>query len=155
MDYVADNLIIGNKNVTNSELVQAGVTHVLRLCHESGKYERTGLHIMYHTTEDDGKLKGEEYWRFIMSYAQGVLEFPGRKLYVHCKQGINRGPAAVYAILRAQGYSKKDAWYMIRLARPKVGTKWYARQTFLPWYGKRSNRIKNYIKEIDEIIAQS
>lgn len=77
-------------------------------------------------TSDDGQRKPPAYWRSIITEASHVLSNPLATIYVHCWAGINRGPAAGYAILRGvMGYSTSSAVETITLARPELGMAYF------------------------------
>jgi protein-tyrosine phosphatase len=38
----------------------------------------------------------------------------------HCAHGVNRGPSLAYAILRAQGWPRHDAYALLKERRPQV-----------------------------------
>jgi hypothetical protein len=60
------------------------------------------------------------WFKKIWDWALPLLSERGNVLYVHCHDGIYRGPTATYAILRAFGIKPEWARQMIHLARPRT-----------------------------------
>jgi hypothetical protein len=49
----------------------------------------------------------------------------GKKVFVHCHMGINRGPSTAFAILLDQGMAPEQAFDLIRAKRP-IAAVYYA-----------------------------
>lgn len=77
--------------------------------------------VCWNPTQDDGQPKSAEWFAKSIDFALQALTFRHRKVYVHCAAGVNRGPSACYAILRAWGIGPADAERTIRIVRPQVG----------------------------------
>ena len=52
-------------------------------------------------------------------------EAQGKKVFVHCHMGINRGPSTAYAILLDRGWAPEEAFDLIRAKRP-IAAVYYA-----------------------------
>ena len=74
---------------------------------------------LYNPTPDDGKAKPASWFADSLAFALPLMRpRSGCLLYVHCYDGIDRGPSTAYCILRAVGFFQGDAAYAIRLRRP-------------------------------------
>lgn len=63
-------------------------------------------------TDDDGAEKGEEWFGpGVAGILQAVAD--GKRVLVHCSEGVNRGPSMAYAALLCLGYSSKAAWALV------------------------------------------
>ena len=112
-------------------LKESGVTHVFD-CMDIGESHELVAKPSYQSpwhvwntrafrTSDDGIPKPKWYWHDIIEEARFILSKPDTAIYVHCWAGLNRGPSATYAILRAvMGYSAAEAEELIRSVRPEV-----------------------------------
>lgn len=67
---------------------------------------------------DDGQHKPTNWFARALDFAMPALALPGRVVYSHCAQGVNRGPSLTYCILRAQGWPSNIALKLIRRRRP-------------------------------------
>jgi len=124
--WVARRLAVGGAVWRKSDvqtLKNASITHVIDCMSTAGE-EKTllgsGIEYFHCPTEDDGKKKGDEWFRPGVQYGLSVLARPNTRLLVHCAAGINRGPSMAFAILRAKGWSRSQAESSIRRARPIV-----------------------------------
>lgn len=127
---VGDHVYLVDHRV-HSGLLEAGVTHIFD-CMDFGESYEIVAKQNYRSpwkvwetrpfrTSDNGKPKGNDYWLGIIEEARFILSQPDTAIYVHCWAGLNRGPSAAYAILRAvMGYSAAEAEEVIRTARPEV-----------------------------------
>jgi hypothetical protein len=79
------------------------------------------LTVLPSGTDDDGQPKSPSWFRKIVFFALDALRDPKAKVYFHCSAGVNRGPSAAYAVLRALGHTPSEAFALIRDARPKAG----------------------------------
>jgi hypothetical protein len=106
-------------------LVEAGFTHVVCAAEEleglSLRLAGDRLTVLPSGTDDDGQPKSPSWFRKIVFFALDALRDPKAKVYFHCSAGVNRGPSAAYAVLRALGHTPSEAFALIRDARPKAG----------------------------------
>lgn len=106
-------------------LVEAGFTHVVCAAEEleglSLCLAGSRLTVLPDGIDDDGLPKSPSWFRRIVSFALDALHDPTAKVYFHCAAGINRGPSAAYAVLRALGHTRTEAFALIRDARPEAG----------------------------------
>jgi hypothetical protein len=128
-DFVTSRLATGGAVRTEDMarlLLAAGITHVINAADDVDDDILVNfgpnLKGLYNPTEDrfPRKPKPVEWFEKSLSFALPVLAQPRTKLYVHCADGINRGPSTAYAILRALGLSSGVSESMIRTARPCV-----------------------------------
>jgi len=103
-------------------LVDAGITHIIDC---RAEFDDAPLLVNFPTIKylwngvnDDGKPKPVDWFQRSIEFALPALAAPGNKVYVHCAEGVNRGPSTTYAILRAQGLQFWAAELMIRFHRP-------------------------------------
>ena len=99
----------------------ASVSHIVNVCEtaDPAGAETVGIgQWLWNPTPDDGKPKSADWFCGSIRYAMHFLSAPGWCLYVHCYDGVNRGPSTVYAILRAWGIEPVRAKEMIIAARP-------------------------------------
>lgn len=61
----------------------------------------------------------DHFDRAVLIARQAARE--GRKVFVHCHMGINRGPSTAFAILLDRGMAPDDAFDLIRAQRPQAG----------------------------------
>jgi hypothetical protein len=73
---------------------------------------------LFNPAADDGQPKPVDWFQRSLRFAMPILARPGWIVYVHCYDGINRGPSTAYAILRAQGLSPWQARLLIDFNRP-------------------------------------
>lgn len=122
-----------------SELVDAGVTHVLDVRKECDDaelwssvpevaYRWDGIH-------DAGQRVPASWFETITDWALDAIEAGGVVL-THCHMGINRGPSAGYAVLLRLGWDPVEALAAIRAARP-IANVWYAEDA-LQWHLART-----------------
>ena len=110
-----------------SQLNAAGVTHIIdaRDDFDDEALIMASYPYMLYTwnpTADDGKHPKPPGW-FHKAVLVAMLTMPsgGAKIFTHCAAGVNRGPSLAYAILRAMGLSKDEAYNMIKAKRPQAG----------------------------------
>lgn len=104
-------------------LHEAGITDIINLDDATDDAPLLSgyplMRYLHNPTADDGQPKPASWFKTSLDYAMPLLANPGRtKLYVHCHDGIDRGPVTAYTILRAWGFSHEHALLLIRLARP-------------------------------------
>ena len=104
-------------------LLREGITHVLDARSEANSFRLAatypGITYLANGTDDDGvHPKPAEWFDKAVRFALAAFQTPGAKLYSHCAAGVNRGPSLAYAILRGIGYSKDEAYKLIKSKRP-------------------------------------
>ncbi|WP_404868502.1 hypothetical protein ACI1MP_10565 [Kitasatospora griseola] len=106
------------------ELLALGVTHVLdcRTPRPAPPPAATCPDLVWHSapTEDDGASRGAGWYAACLAFAEIALREDGARLYCHCAAGVNRSPAAAYAILRGQGWTPLTARARILTRRPQA-----------------------------------
>jgi len=106
------------------ELRSHGITHIINCCQEFDDSEHFDDQLWFpylHVgVDDDGQSKSVKWFKQIIEFGLTALSLPKNKIYCHCAMGINRGPSATYAILRAQGLTKEQAELQLRVKRPDV-----------------------------------
>lgn len=105
-----------------ARLRAAGVTHVLNVSRTPDDLPVLGgLRTAWAPTDDDLEWKDATWFRRGVLVARAVWSDPANALYVHCAEGIHRGPLMAYAILRAlDGRSSTEAIRAIQRARPSA-----------------------------------
>jgi dual specificity phosphatase 3 len=105
-----------------AELVEAGVTHVINAQHKHNGVARIGTlsYLWDPTDDDDVHPKPVAWFGNAVDFALAALARPGTIVLTHCAHGVNRGPSLAYAILRAQGWRRRDALALLKERRPKV-----------------------------------
>ena len=113
--WVTDRIAVGGGiwNEQNMiELVGEGVTHIIDMQVEfddTRLAEPYGVKVLWNPTDDDFRPKPAELFLRGIEFAQGALEEPQAKVFIHCAAGVHRAPMMALAVLRAQGWSLKDA----------------------------------------------
>jgi hypothetical protein len=105
-----------------AELVGAGVTHIInaRLTRSDASLIGNLSYLWNPTEDDDIHPKPIAWFGNAVEFALAALARPGTVVLTHCAQGRNRGPSLAYAILRAQGWSRHDAYALLKERRPQV-----------------------------------
>ena len=110
------------------QLVAAGITHIIdaRDDFDDEAIVMASHPFIFYTwnpTPDDGHHpKPSEWFGKAVIIAMGAtIAASDAKVYTHCAAGVNRGPSLAYAILRAMGLSKDEAYNMIKAKRPQAG----------------------------------
>ena len=101
---VADGIWVGGRPsaATLEALKAAGVTHVLNVSTDPHDAEvRRNFKATWVPVVDDLEPKPASWFRRGLSFARRALSDPSAQLYVHCREGIHRGPLMTYVILRA------------------------------------------------------
>ena len=128
-DAVTDRLLVGSRPtcVADIEKLRAqSVSHILDVCMTDDSSLLPGAMAaalgisgyLFNPAPDDGQPKPVEWFQRSLRFAMPLLAQPGWILYVHCYDGVNRGPSTAYAILRAQGLSPHVARLNIDVNRP-------------------------------------
>ena len=122
---VADGVWVGGRPSPASlgALKAAGVTHVLNVSTDPhGPEVRRDFRATWVPVVDDLEPKSASWFRRGLSFARRALSDPSAQLYVHCREGIHRGPLMTYVILRAlRGLSPREAQRTIVGRRPAAG----------------------------------
>ena len=122
---VADGVWVGGRPspATLEALKAAGVTHVLNVSTDPHDAEvRRNFKATWVPVVDDLEPKPASWFRRGLSFARRALSNPDAQLYVHCREGIHRGPLMTYVILRAlRGLSPREAQRTIVGRRPVAG----------------------------------
>jgi len=103
-------------------LVGVGVTHIINAQLENSDPSRIGtLSYLWDPTEDDDMHPKPVAWfDNAVNFALAALARPAAVVLTHCAFGVNRGPSLAYAILRAQGWPRQDAYALLKEKRPQV-----------------------------------
>ena len=126
-DFVLSRLAVGGEVVTPETakyLFSAGITHIVNCAWDTDDgpmLSKTSMVCLCNATGDEGKPQPAEWFGRTLAFVLPVLAQPHSKVYIHCREGINRGPSACYAVLRALGHTPAAAESLIRTARPNVG----------------------------------
>jgi protein tyrosine phosphatase (PTP) superfamily phosphohydrolase (DUF442 family) len=125
MDYdqITANLYIGTQPAAGDydRLREIGISLIINMRYESGPVldkHPEPIETLWLRTFDSPLLPIPV--RALVRGAEKALPVlqQGGKVYVHCAQGIHRGPAMAACILIAQGYSKEEAIARIKRQRP-------------------------------------
>ena len=118
----ADGVWVGGRPsaATLGALKAAGVTHVLNVSTDPhGSEVRRDFRATWVPVVDDLEPKPASWFRRGLSFARRALDDPSCQLYVHCREGVHRGPLMTYVILRAlRGLSPAEAKRAITGKRP-------------------------------------
>lgn len=125
-DIVTESVSTGGMVKTRAEaevLAAAGITHVVNgateLYDEDRVFEGLGIEYLYNPTGDDNTWKDPQWFAAALAFTRPALA-QGGHVYLHCLEGINRGPSLAYAVLRDQGMSIHEAHEAISKARPRA-----------------------------------
>jgi hypothetical protein len=127
--FITSRLATGGGPATIDDLkylMSLGITHVIdvRSISDAGAVTLAPrLSFLWNPTMDDGQSKPTWWFQVSIQFAiPGALQMERtNKVYVHCDQGINRGPSTAYAILRAwTGMTHDDAEWLIIKHRPQT-----------------------------------
>lgn len=132
ISFVTDRLAVGGavESLFDARKIAAkGITHVLNLrmgdknpehvTDEVEWWHKAGVAYANNPTHDDGEKKPAEWFKSIIDFVFGALTAsPENKVFIHCKEGINRSPSGAYACLQAWGTSAGDAEQHVMEARP-------------------------------------
>ena len=115
MTWVNDQIAVGGGiwNEANMiEVVRQGVTHIIDMQIEfddTHLAEPYGVKVLWNPTDDDFRPKPPELFQRGVDFALEALQDPQAKLFIHCAAGVHRAPMMTLAVLRAQGWSLRDA----------------------------------------------
>jgi len=120
---VTDHVFIGSARAlfAASELREAGVSHVLKLFFDDSRWP-TEFIVLEHPLED-GVFIPKEALDHGVSFVRNAVE-SGHRVLVMCGLGASRSSTIVLAYLIEQGYDLRDAFRLLRSARPQA---WPAR----------------------------
>ncbi len=122
---VADGVWVGGRPSPASlgALQAAGVTHVLNVSTDPhGAQVRRDFRATWAPVVDDLEPKPASWFQRGLSFARRALADRDAQLYVHCREGMHRGPLMTYVILRAlRGLSPTEAKRAITGKRPVAG----------------------------------
>ena len=128
-DFVTPHIATGGaiwNEVDAQAVLDAGVTHVVTVARELEDDVRQLLagrvvHLA-NGTWDDGTPKRTAWFGRSIDFALAALASnPEARVLLHCGSGVNRGPSAAYAVLRALGHDAQEACDLITAARPFAG----------------------------------
>jgi protein-tyrosine phosphatase len=119
MTWVTDRIAVGG-GIWNDEnmatLVKSGVTHIINMQIEFDDRplaQRYPVQVLHNPTDDDFMPKPPELFQAGVKFALEALKGPNGKVYTHCAAGVHRAPMMTLAIMRALGWSLKDAKELI------------------------------------------
>ncbi|NUK13979.1 protein-tyrosine phosphatase family protein [Streptomyces lunaelactis] len=111
------------------ELLELGVTHVLdcRTLRPVPPPAATCPDLVWHSapTADDGTSRGADWYASCVAFAELASREESARLYCHCAAGVNRSPAAAYAILRSRGWPPPSARARILTRRPQARPRYF------------------------------
>jgi|SRR5450432_2552854 protein-tyrosine phosphatase len=115
LTWVTDQIAVGGgiwheRNMI--EVVAEGITHIIDMQIEfddTRLAEPYGVKVLWNPTDDDFQPKSAELLQRGVDFASRALEDPEAKVFIHCAAGVHRAPMMALAVLRAQGWSLKDA----------------------------------------------
>ena len=121
---VTERLLLGSRPWTEADIAKLraeNVTHIIDVCMDDDQpllATVAGISgYLWNPTPDDGRPKQSDWFLKSVRFAMPVLAQAGWTFYVHCHDGVNRGPSTAYVIMRAQGLSHLQAKLMICAAR--------------------------------------
>lgn len=123
MTWVTDRIAVGGgiwNDQNMEELVTMGVTHIIDMQIEFDDRpvaEPYGVKVLYNPTDDDFQVKPPELFQKGVEFALEALDDPHSRVYIHCAAGVHRAPMMTLAVLRALGWSLKDAKDLIQRRR--------------------------------------
>jgi protein-tyrosine phosphatase len=107
-----------------TELMKNGVTHVIDATEVENEFRVAALNpkitYLWNGTKDDAEYKPSSWFEPAINFALKAFQTPGTVVYCHCFAGVNRGPSLAYAIMRAMGYARDEAYFLIKERRPNA-----------------------------------
>lgn len=129
---VAEDIIVGGSicDVKDAEHLRRdlGISHVINVETEHTDDGVWPKYLLEVRVPDNGTPFPKEHVVAAMTFAQLCKQMHG-ELYVHCQEGLNRGPSFAYAILRSRGLSPIDALAKVRSAKGDAGWGTYLNHT--------------------------
>ena len=147
MTWVTDKIAVGGgiwNEAKMMEVVRAGVTHIINMQIEfddTPLAEPYGVKVLWNAIDDDFQPKPPEVFQRGVDFALKALQEPDTKVFIHCAAGVHRAPMMTLALLRAMGWSLKEAKESIETLRPVVDfAEVYVRsvEDFMKSYGKQT-----------------
>lgn len=148
LSWITDDLATGGdlSYVQEVSVAQAldieaqGITQIIDMRQEDNDHavweNFPGIRYMWLPTDDRyGHSIPEDLFDTAVQ-ADRIAREHGRKVFVHCHMGINRGPSVAYALLLDRGYGITEAWDMIRAARP-IAMMYYAKDALKAHHSRR------------------
>jgi len=126
MTWITDRIAVGGGIWTDDqmiELVRDGITHIIDMQIEfddTRLAQPYGVDVLWNPVDDDFQPKPPEVFQRGVDFAMAALEQAESKVYIHCAAGVHRAPMMTLAVLRALGFSLKDAVKMIESRRHVV-----------------------------------
>jgi protein-tyrosine phosphatase len=126
MTWVTDKIAVGGgiwNEAKMMEVVRAGVTHIINMQIEfddTPLAEPYGVKVLWNAIDDDFQPKPPEVFQRGVDFAVKALQEPDTKVFIHCAAGVHRAPMMTLALLRAMGWSLKEAQESIETLRPVV-----------------------------------
>ncbi|GAB4514612.1 MAG: hypothetical protein OHK0046_16970 [Anaerolineae bacterium] len=120
---ISPRIILGGQPATRvlSRLMAAGVVGIINMRAEHDYAEQADLldlKYIYLPTIDQSAPSLKDLWRGIAFIDESVKE--GGSVYIHCWEGLGRGPTMAAAYFVSQGASPTEAWQKIRETRPFI-----------------------------------
>ena len=107
----------------------------------------------HHIPEDDyqgNHIDPADFDRAVLIAHSALAE--GKKVFVHCHMGINRGPSTAFAILLDQGMAPAEAFDLIRAKRP-IAAVYYAEDALRADLARRGVPASEAAQIINEFAA--
>jgi protein-tyrosine phosphatase len=127
LTWVTDQVAVGGgiwNEAKMMEVVRAGVTHIINMQIEfddTPLAEPYGVKVLWNAIDDDFQPKPPEVFQRGVDFALAAFdEDPQAKVFIHCAAGVHRAPMMTLALLRAMGWSLKEARESIETLRPVV-----------------------------------
>jgi protein-tyrosine phosphatase len=126
MTWVTDRIAVGGgiwRAENMSEIVQAGVTHIIDMQIEFDDTELAephGIEVLWNPIDDDFQPKPPEVFQVGVDFATEALSQDGTKLFIHCAAGVHRAPMMTLAVLCSMGWTPEAAQELIERERPVV-----------------------------------
>ena len=132
-DFITERVAVGGAIITRENFegaLRSGITHIIntQLEFDDRALRRGGDHepesgepdILWLPLDDDLLPKPAESFFTRVRYALAALEQPKAKVLIHCASGIHRGPMVALALLRVQGFGRRDALMLLQTRRPQA-----------------------------------
>jgi len=124
--WITDRIAVGGGIWTDKEMIEVvrfGITHIIDMQIEfddTPLAEPYGVQVLWNAVDDDFQPKPPEIFQRGVDFALQALDDPQAKVYIHCAAGVHRAPMMTLAVMRALGFSLKDAVNMIESRRHVV-----------------------------------
>lgn len=121
--WITPEILLGGQPARNlwKQLTGRGVTGVINMRDEYDYREEIGhMPVRYlHLPTVDNTAPTLEHLRLGTAFIERELS-GGGKVYIHCWEGLGRGPSMVAAHFVSQGKTADEAWKIIRTIRPFI-----------------------------------